>query len=106
MTNYIGARLNPVHFDPEKSRCFDVSGEKIADSCFTCPLPVCKYDQPGIFDAWKTYQVWLGWEHHTASDKEVAEEREITVRCLQHQLKMVQKAIYENGLPDQDNGAY
>lgn len=49
---------------PENMRYAD-DGCEVARSCFTCPLPMCKYDDPG----------WLQREHRRTRDTAVLRAR-------------------------------
>ena len=65
---------------------YEDTGCEVSASCLNCPLPQCKYDDPGWFQRHRRLardlKVWSTMQSETLTVEEAAERFSVTVRTV------------------------
>ena len=90
---------NPVLDAVPEYYHYEDTGCEVSPSCLNCPLPQCKYDDPGWFQKHRRIardlRVWSTMRSEGLSVEEVAEHFSVTVRTVFRIMRRCREAAGE-----------
>jgi len=77
---------SPVLDDMPEFYHYEDTGCEVSDACLDCPLPQCKYDDPGWFQRnrrlARDFKIWSAMQQEDLTVEDAAKRFAVTVRTI------------------------